>query len=820
MPKKKEEIPVVTHPELDERLKKELEDVNSHHTSALAAAMEQVGQRFTALEKSVNQRMDKLVADAKDESVKRDDELGVKITEEAQRQDENLAATKEVLEKADQAINERCDVIENALREAQEYNEVEREKMRVSLREQAEFFAEELRVFHVDVDERFVKEREVTEAWQVEHDRIFEAYKPTIVTKFEEIEVVELERFRVRDVVELEKFAAVHAEFQRLDRDTFKTLEMLYERIERCHREIQDQFQQLKEVVGVDLTRATLDFEVRTNAMKAHCEEYIETTKCYVHSWHNRNCHWQIRQFREKIRQRIVREGMSVLSPEFCFCEQWMQMEVLVQGAVPPEQRAAGDVSAPLPGGISVRVWCPIGIRLVFLLKVGKGANTTVSSRLENTFQAPAGTVLDADETPTLRAGFLSQNICKLDQAWVRKDNSVDVELEILEMHFLDRSVNQLAVRPPQALPTYDDECLRFVNSKETQCEIIKPGPTAADVEAKKAEEAEELERVLELEETMEEGEKRKAQRRRRKQQRLLEEEAAVADEKERLRVIARELEDDIERTSIDAYGRSLNLPSEPDRVHFERHIGGIATLRDKFTTDLLTLRNRAIRKIEWKLESVARILAHTKPGDSVESPPFSAAGVDELKILLFPMGRDKGNTPGTTQQCAVYINMPAKVSIDGFIAVGSIRRHFNHQGGEATSLGGCPSLGVLERQIDCEDCVAISVELTQVDIDLPEQGGLLCLRGTKPAASPAPPGRLDSPSVNSDDIPSPQAVNAYPPEEKVAKPLAQGAIRMRRGDPQNQEEMYRASSSPQLNQREEMKGKQQRQRQLPRIHA
>merc|ERR1712187_596255 len=123
--------------------------------------------------------------------------------------------------------------------------------------------------------------------------------------------------------------------------------------------------------------------------------------------------------------------------------------------------------------------------------------------------------------------------------------------------------------------------------------------------------------------------------------------------------------------------------------------------------------------------------------GDSIDSPPFSAAGLDRIQFHFYPRGYEASTGPN--QPCALYLSGPSRTSLKCMLWVGPSSRQLEHRFQRRGDTGGRHNLGILEKQIDCEDCVLIAVDIVEVETDLAEQGAALCVRDARPASGKAP---------------------------------------------------------------------------------
>merc|ERR1712217_480401 len=194
-----------------------------------------------------------------------------------------------------------------------------------------------------------------------------------------------------------------------------------------------------------------------------------------------------------------------------------------------------------------------------------------------------------------------------------------------------------------------------------------------------------------------------------------------------------------------------------------------------------LALRHRSVRRVEWKLEGASRLLEMCRVGDSIESPPFSAAGLERIQFHFYPRGYEQTSASGPSQPCALYLTGPARTTIRCMLWVGPSSRQLEHRFQRRGDTGGRNNLGPLEKLFDCDDCVLIALDIAEVETDLPEQGAAILLRDARPASNGKPTKEHASPAVNG----------------------AKGSLRMKRDDPSKTEELAKCISLPALNTRQ-----------------
>lgn len=224
------------------------------------------------------------------------------------------------------------------------------------------------------------------------------------------------------------------------------------------------------------------------------------------------------------------------------------------------------------------------------------------------------------------------------------------------------------------------------------------------------------------------------------------------------------------------------------DEMTYGRHSKSDALVLELFKRDLEVLRNRSVRRIEWRLEGCAQLLEKCEAGAAVESPLFCAAGLDKLQIHFYPRGRDGdvarsadlGLRSEAAQLCAIFVSCPLPAAVRGMLSVGSQSRAFDHRFGEVGDLGGIGRLCLLRNQIDHEDSVVLALDLSEVETDIPDTRTSLRLRTANARAQ----------------------LGSATPQGSPGK----SSLRMRRQDPLGTEEVVRCASMPTLNARRTMR--------------
>lgn len=292
------------------------------------------------------------------------------------------------------------------------------------------------------------------------------------------------------------------------------------------------------------------------------------------------------------------------------------------------------------------------------------------------------------------------KNLCQLDQIWVKKTNTVNLTLEVLEMHHADR-----------------------ISSPEDEANTDGAGyplqPDMTDLEDKDV---------------------------------LLA--AAVAEhDKEHV-----------------------------DQLLVSRHLTSDVLMQERMRAQLQVLQNRTVRRVEWRLEGCTHLLEVMKPGEAIESPLFSAAGVDKMQINFYPRGCEVGDkTSQHGQPCAIYVSGPYRTTLRGVLSVGSNSRQFEQRYQRRGDVGGRGKFCSLESQVDLHDSVTLALEIIEVETDLPDMSSSLLLREARSGANGASPPGGGASHVGGG---------------------AKGNVRMRREDPSKTESVVRCISLPALTNR------------------
>lgn len=218
------------------------------------------------------------------------------------------------------------------------------------------------------------------------------------------------------------------------------------------------------------------------------------------------------------------------------------------------------------------------------------------------------------------------------------------------------------------------------------------------------------------------------------------------------------------------------------DSLAFSHGATAQELVHERLSGELQAVKNRSVRRVEWRLEGCARLL-ECRVGEAIDSPIFCAAGLERIQFHFYP--RDVSATGSAVQPCALYVSGPARTTIKAMLWVGSASRSLEHRYQKRGDTAGRSRFCALEGQVDCNDSVLLALDIIEVETDMPDQASAsLCLRDARPAgpnqAPPAASGGHGSPLNGT-----------------------KGTLRMKREDPSKTEEFAKCVSLPTLNARQ-----------------
>lgn len=229
--------------------------------------------------------------------------------------------------------------------------------------------------------------------------------------------------------------------------------------------------------------------------------------------------------------------------------------------------------------------------------------------------------------------------------------------------------------------------------------------------------------------------------------------------------------------------------------------------LEERVRNELQAMRNRSVRRVEWRLEGVQRMLDICKIGESVESPAFCAAGLGRIVFHFYPRGYNVGDNAGVMTPCALFISGPVRTMVRGMLYVGSLARQLEHKFRGKGDTGGRNKFGPLETQLDATDSILVALEISDVETDLPDTTANLSLvtrdAGDKGGVRGASPMRGDRSSKMGGE--SSPVIRQGDRVVTDASPVSvgKGTLKVKREDPTKTEELIRCVSLPTLNARQ-----------------
>mmetsp|Transcript_74508 Transcript_74508/g.230254 ORF Transcript_74508/g.230254 Transcript_74508/m.230254 type:complete len:507 (-) Transcript_74508:108-1628(-) len=488
--------------------------------------------------------------------------------------------------------------------------------------------------------------------------------------------------------------------------------------------EVRDELRRSLEVMQGHRQAQDIHLREVENSIKVNMEG-IKHARGVAESVHARSMAWRLRSFHKRLAALLSQSDDACFqSPPICLCAlPELRLELQMGGR---DAGGALDLAVPLPG-VPVPVPGSCTVRLwapagmQIAFRVTVGEGVgAVSRRFEHTFRPEVAGLSDEQG----RLCFAMQNFVQLDNVWGRASDSILVVFDLLEFRCPPVSIEQgfEATRRPQL---QDDGAGGDAGSAVSEA---SPGSTAGE--------------------------------------------------------------------SPPSGGRKPSFLEPPpnafgpvgghgmDELAFTRSGTAEVLMEERMRNQLQALRNRSVRRVEWRVEGVQRMLEVCKIGESVESPPFCAAGLERIVFHFYPKGYDASATSGVTSPCALFISGPVRTTLRGMLWVGSLSRQLEHRFRSKGDTGGRSKFGPLETQLDCNDAILIALEISDVETDLPDAGGSIVLRDAQLGGGERTPSR-----GGGDTSPGMQQVK--------------GTVRAKREDPAKTEELVRCVSLPVLNARQ-----------------
>lgn len=238
-----------------------------------------------------------------------------------------------------------------------------------------------------------------------------------------------------------------------------------------------------------------------------------------------------------------------------------------------------------------------------------------------------------------------------------------------------------------------------------------------------------------------------------------------------------------------DSEGASVST-ADSDGMLFTRLNTTEVLMQERLQRELVNLKNRVVRRVEWRLEGCSRMLEYCGTGQGFDSPIFSAAGLERIQFHFYPRGHDSEKS-GERQACGLFLSGPGKgIILKAMLWVGSNNRQMEHRFQRRGDLGGRPRFCPLENQLDCDDSVLIAMDIQEVEQELPDHGASSVLREARPNALEGGASSTVSRMSGGSSMTAPAPTGV------------KGLVKMKREDPSKFEEMVKCVSLPTLNAR------------------
>jgi len=132
----------------------------------------------------------------------------------------------------------------------------------------------------------------------------------------------------------------------------------------------------------------------------------------------------------------------------------------------------------------------------------------------------------------------------------------------------------------------------------------------------------------------------------------------------------------------------------------------------DHLKKEITQLKQRHTKRVEWRIPHCSQLLRQYPPGRALWSQPFSAAGVDDLQLILYPNGQTTSDL-NSDGYCSFLVCAPAGTFLKGFLAINKDSRSLTADFPERGSCGKV-SFCRFKNAIGPDDCVQCALEITE----------------------------------------------------------------------------------------------------------
>mmetsp|Transcript_131143 Transcript_131143/g.298559 ORF Transcript_131143/g.298559 Transcript_131143/m.298559 type:complete len:782 (+) Transcript_131143:27-2372(+) len=159
----------------------------------------------------------------------------------------------------------------------------------------------------------------------------------------------------------------------------------------------------------------------------------------------------------------------------------------------------------------------------------------------------------------------------------------------------------------------------------------------------------------------------------------------------------------------------------ELEEVTFVTDCHSESRILEKVKKEVAVFTNRAVRRVEWKIDNISQVLASHDCGAHLNSPCFSVGGVDRVQLQLFPNACNDNVKDGF---CSMFVTFPKGTRAEVVLFIGDHRRRVEHLFSEDNEHAGKPQFCMLRDQVDeVTDSVLVGLEIVQLSTDVETVG-------------------------------------------------------------------------------------------------
>jgi len=144
--------------------------------------------------------------------------------------------------------------------------------------------------------------------------------------------------------------------------------------------------------------------------------------------------------------------------------------------------------------------------------------------------------------------------------------------------------------------------------------------------------------------------------------------------------------------------------------------------LLDRMGQTIEVLKNRWVRRVEWRIEGINEILRGCQPTDMFLSSVFAAAGAEGMQLHFYPKGCDEDGPEG---YCSLFLSCRPYTWLRCHLFIGSQSRGMEYAWQTRGDISGKSRFCPLQAQVDPDDSLTVGVEISEFRGEAVDKGQL-----------------------------------------------------------------------------------------------